>query len=666
MNDARPGQQRHHTLFLRGRAQGASRAAMILLSVLACAQSAATCDHPAVAECTPDICRDPTWPYELDRDVLIIGDDLLAPSTYGGCASVSLGIAQGTGLAVETSATAGASLHNGLISTQLGGAGVGWVVVSAGLNDLVDAVSLGTSLDLDTVVGPHDSGRLPDVIATAVREGASVALVGYPIDARFAGAARGQFDALMDRYAAYVMRRRELGERIFFVGMHDVSYPANASHFSAGGHRPSWLGGSLIGSRVARLISATLPPAEDAIFEATDAPFVCELEQLLASADRPAGLAECTVLDLQGALGRTTLMESFNMTLNATVEILIAALADSTHRTPRLDTLLLGSNPQLAHDGSGRALAAVLRGHRNVRHLDLTGCELTAEDVSVVASALLAPRTLDDGSRSPAALTSLALSFNPSIGAAGAAALAEALRDNHMLVMLHLSSCAIGVEGASALGTVLAAGGGLGLEQLTLDANGIGDEGARAFAEALRKDNHTISLALSGNGIGAKGIEAIARAITPAPREPTTTTLQGWPSSEPRASALRSLNLHSNDAGDSGAVALADMLRQNTKLGSLGLWDNGISRVGAQALLEALDANRVLTRLSLVEHNDVASLFGDVAKRLDAAVARNAEAHALGGAPFDREDQSNHARALADHPDAGVRSAYVLPQATRY
>ena len=639
---------------------------MILLSVLACAQSAATCDHPAVAECTPDICRDPTWPYELDRDVLIIGDDLLAPSTYGGCASVSLGIAQGTGLAVETSATAGASLHNGLISTQLGGAGVGWVVVSAGLNDLVDAVSLGTSLDLDTVVGPHDSGRLPDVIATAVREGASVALVGYPIDARFAGAARGQFDALMDRYAAYVMRRRELGERIFFVGMHDVSYPANASHFSAGGHRPSWLGGSLIGSRVARLISATLPPAEDAIFEATDAPFVCELEQLLASAERPAGLAECTVLELQGALGRTTLMESFNMTLNATVEILIAALADSTHRTPRLDTLLLGSNPQLAHDGSGRALAAVLRGHRTVRHLDLNGCDLTAEDVSVVASALLAPRTLDDGSRSPAALTSLALSFNPSIGAAGAAALAEALRDNHMLVMLHLSSCAIGVEGASALGTVLAAGGGLGLEQLTLDANGIGDEGARAFAEALRKDNHTISLALSGNGIGAKGIEAIARAITPAPREPTTTTLQGWPSSEPRASALRSLNLHSNDAGDSGAVALADMLRQNTKLGSLGLWDNGISRVGAQALLEALDANRVLTRLSLVEHNDVASLFGDVAKRLDAVVARNAEAHALGGAPFDREDQSNHARALADHPDAGVRSAYVLPQATRY
>ena len=421
---------------------------MILLSVLACAQSAATCDHPAVAECTPDICRDPTWPYELDRDVLIIGDDLLAPSTYGGCASVSLGIAQGTGLAVETSATAGASLHNGLISTQLGGAGVGWVVVSAGLNDLVDAVSLGTSLDLDTVVGPHDSGRLPDVIATAVREGASVALVGYPIDARFAGAARGQFDALMDRYAAYVMRRRELGERIFFVGMHDVSYPANASHFSAGGHRPSWLGGSLIGSRVARLISATLPPAEDAIFEATDAPFVCELEQLLASAERPAGLAECTVLELQGALGRTTLMESFNMTLNATVEILIAALADSTHRTPRLDTLLLGSNPQLAHDGSGRALAAVLRGHRTVRHLDLNGCDLTAEDVSVVASALLAPRTLDDGSRSPAALTSLALSFNPSIGAAGAAALAEALRDNHMLVMLHLSSCAIGVEGA--------------------------------------------------------------------------------------------------------------------------------------------------------------------------------------------------------------------------
>ena len=61
------------------------------------------------------------------------------------------------------------------------------------------------------------------------------------------------------------------------------------------------------------------------------------------------------------------------------------------------------------------------------------------------------------------------------------------------------------------------------------------------------------------------------------------------------------------------------------------LWDNGISRAGADALEAALRTNRALLHLGLLEHNDIASAYGTVAYQIDAHVARNVRAHWEGG-----------------------------------
>mmetsp|Transcript_28248 Transcript_28248/g.72329 ORF Transcript_28248/g.72329 Transcript_28248/m.72329 type:complete len:208 (-) Transcript_28248:154-777(-) len=184
--------------------------------------------------------------------------------------------------------------------------------------------------------------------------------------------------------------------------------------------------------------------------------------------------------------------------------------------------------------------------------------------------------------------------------------------------------------------------------------NGMGDEGAVALAHALRNDNHTITLELAANGIGPRGVRALAAALTPPDTALTARTLQGVPPQEARASALRRLGLNSNLAGDEGVRAMAAMMHRNTFLSTLELWDNGVSHGGAQAISDALRVNRAITRLGLVEHNDIATSFPRIARHIEEAIARNAEAHARGGDPLSGERSSvasNHASALTRKPE---------------
>ena len=629
---------------------------------------AITCDDGHI-ECTADVCLSPSWPHERHREVIVVGDDLMAPSNYDGeCSPVSQRIADDTALAVENAATVGASLRSGLSLPSSFAAGVDWVVISGGLNDILNAAAARTSLNLDTLMSAYDSGSMAEVVASAVQDGARVALVEYPIDRRIAdGLVRGQYEALMDRFERFTINRRQKhGENVYFVRLRDVSSATNASLFAADLSRPSWRGGALIGSRVASLVAASLAAPEEVEYEETAAPVTCYLGELLASgAARPA-LAECTTLDLQGALRpNSSTIEAANMTLNATMHLLVDSLLDDDRATPRLSTLLLSTNPSLSEANATARVAAALSRHRHLQHMTLDGCDLSAADVDEIARALLAPRTdATGGSAAPSPLLSLSLSYNSAVGAAGAASIAAVLRDAHRqtaLQALHLSSCGIGSGGAAALAEAFASGGGGALERLALDANGMDDEGAVALARALRVDNHTTHLELSANQIGRSGVAALAAALTPMSTEPTALTLRGSEGYEARGSALRTLNLNSNAGADAGAAAMASMLRLNTRLSSLRLWDNGVSRAGAEAMAQALEANYALTRLALVEHNDIASAYGGVARRLDALVARNAEAHEQGGDPLDGQ-LTNYQSALSRDPEAGLASAYVLPR----
>ena len=67
-----------------------------------------------------------------------------------------------------------------------------------------------------------------------------------------------------------------------------------------------------------------------------------------------------------------------------------------------------------------------------------------------------------------------------------------------------------------------------------------------------------------------------------------------------RSESLSSLNLNCSDIGDAGATALAEVLRTNTTLNSLGLWNNpGIGNPSVMSLCEALKVNTTLSSLNL-------------------------------------------------------------------
>ena len=97
------------------------------------------------------------------------------------------------------------------------------------------------------------------------------------------------------------------------------------------------------------------------------------------------------------------------------------------------------------------------------------------------------------------------------IGAAGAVALAEALKTNQTLTWVDLFSNEIGNAGATALAEALKTNPGL--SSINLGHNGIGNAGAAALAEALKTNQTLTSISLGGNQIDAAGAAALAEAL---------------------------------------------------------------------------------------------------------------------------------------------------------
>lgn len=122
---------------------------------------------------------------------------------------------------------------------------------------------------------------------------------------------------------------------------------------------------------------------------------------------------------------------------------------------------------------------------------------------------------------------SLHLRMNPSIGDAGAAALAAAIRsiamegidDAVVFQCLDLSACQITDAGAFALAQALESTPNCIVENLDLSNNKIGEEGAAAIGRALieeadqRKGPGLLSLDMSGNKISDRGVADLAIAM---------------------------------------------------------------------------------------------------------------------------------------------------------
>ena len=122
----------------------------------------------------------------------------------------------------------------------------------------------------------------------------------------------------------------------------------------------------------------------------------------------------------------------------------------------------------------------------------------------------------------------------------------------------------------------------------TIDiAAGIGDDGARSLAQILPQCTKLRTLSLHGNGIGSTGAVALARLLAPAPPRP--------------ALLVQQLYLDGNAIGDRGAEALGAALQSQPAptLTLLDLDNNPISDRGVIALARSLQTNTVLQTLDL-------------------------------------------------------------------
>ncbi len=174
-------------------------------------------------------------------------------------------------------------------------------------------------------------------------------------------------------------------------------------------------------------------------------------------------------------------------------------------------------------------------------------------------------------------LTRLYLDGNQ-VSVSGGSVLACALCNHPSMVEFSLANCEIRDEGAVSFGEVL--GKSKSIQMLCLDGNNIGPVGAMAVAQGLEGKNVLTHLEMSENPIGDKGVTSIVKALA-------------------KNTCLCVLTLNFTNMGDEGAKCVGEMMAINTNISTLCLSGNAIGNVGAQALAQGLKKNKCLDGLGV-------------------------------------------------------------------
>ena len=270
-----------------------------------------------------------------------------------------------------------------------------------------------------------------------------------------------------------------------------------------------------------------------------------------------------------------------------------------------ITSVLIGTN---AIGDQGAADVANLVERNNHLEVVYLGCNrITAAGAGSLAQAL----ANDDH------VVGLWLKRNP-IGPSGARAIAAMLRHNRHLRTLDLVNTQVGADGLAAILDVLihhnrtveriylggnqidAESAGLladllvenpAITALLLNVNHLGDAGARSLARALGRNQTLVELGLASNGIGAAGGAALLAAIHDHPALENVDF--GY------SASTRVLGARENTLGDAGMPAVGVMLAHNRTLLRLDLRRNGMTEVGKQTLLAALEGNTTLQQLMI-------------------------------------------------------------------
>jgi Leucine Rich repeat len=181
-----------------------------------------------------------------------------------------------------------------------------------------------------------------------------------------------------------------------------------------------------------------------------------------------------------------------------------------------------------------------------------------------------------------------------SLGAAGVAALAEALGEGHPVRTLYLGCNHVDAAGVTPLAQRLA--GDDTVRALWLKRNPIGDAGVRTVAAALASNASVRTLDLTNTGMTADGLRALVDALV-GRSVPTERLYLGGNNLGPevagllarllREAGVTELYLNAGRLGDEGATALAEALRPGGRA-TLGLGGNGIGPAGVRALAARL------------------------------------------------------------------------------
>ena len=227
-----------------------------------------------------------------------------------------------------------------------------------------------------------------------------------------------------------------------------------------------------------------------------------------------------------------------------------------------------------------KALARALHTNCVLTHLYLR-FSLHGDEIAVVLSDFLESNTT---------LTHFGLSLKGQIGPSGGSALARALTKNSTLKCLVLESVSIVDSEALAFADALQTN--TTLTQLDLSRNSISGLGTEAICKALQSNHVMTHLSLDGNTTGDSTAKALAGEL------------------QSPATQLSYVNLERCKITSLGAEALAGALQTNRSLTYLSLVESEIL-FSATALAEAIRLNRTLTHLNL-SWNDIGDLGTEV------------------------------------------------------
>jgi len=291
------------------------------------------------------------------------------------------------------------------------------------------------------------------------------------------------------------------------------------------------------------------------------------------------------------------------------------------------------------------------------------------------------------------------------LGPEGAALVARALRDNHVITSLLLGADHLGDDGATAIAHLVAANETV--STIFLACNVVGERGARSVATGIGSRKTTRALWMKRNPIGEGGTLALAAALGEARALRTLDVAQtGLAGKSARAlgvaiashpslerlylsgndlgcddvawiapllhapSPVRALFLSANRLGDEGAERLARSLADNRTLTSLAMGSNGLTARGVHALVTALRGHPTLVSLELARPPSTRvlgvppDLLDDEA--VNALVVLLREAKALRAVTLDRTNASAHAQRAFDEGCAEAertRGGAIAPHA---